>query len=236
MKQASWVLFILVFSTGIYCQESVINPPALVFAEGGYFRMSVLSETGDTVFETDSISSFYIGKYEITIGQYREFCQATGYQQLTGGNDREPVVNVSARDAEAYCAWLGKTYGGVWRLPNSKEWKYAARGGNKTKNYTFIGGDGPGEVSWFCDNSQNRIHEVGKKKPNEHGIFDMQGNVWEWSSDGYIATSEYNEKITRDLLGGSFEDSMELSGVNSLMDEDGFSSSVGFRVVKEINK
>ncbi len=156
---------------------------------------------------------FYIGKYETTFQEYDAFCEDTGRSKPydTGwGRGARPVIDVSWNGATAYCNWLSekenlpKAYdsnGNLldkdgmittdpskvvgYRLPTEAEWEYAARGGNKSKGYKYSGSDNVGDVAWYDSNSGKRTQEVGKKEPNELGIYDMGGNVWEWCSDWY---------------------------------------------------
>jgi formylglycine-generating enzyme required for sulfatase activity len=123
-----------------------------------------------------------------------------------------PVINISWNDAKAYCDWLSKVTGKPYRLPTEAEWEFASRGGNKSEGNKFSGGNKPGEVSWYADNSENNIHAVGQKTPNELGLYDMSGNVWEWCSDwdgDYSAASQNDPKgpetgVNKILRGGSF--------------------------------
>jgi formylglycine-generating enzyme required for sulfatase activity len=179
---------------------------------------------------------FHIGKYEVTFDEYDAFCNATGKSKPSDqgwGRGRRPVINVSWWDAIAYCNWLSekeklpKAYdskgnlldkdGRVttnpsevvgYRLPTEAEWEYAARGGNKSKGYKYSGSDNVGDVAWYTSNSGSKTQEVGKKAPNELGIYDMSGNVWEWCSDWYgpysstAKTNPYNNSGSNRVLRG----------------------------------
>ena len=162
-----------------------------------------------------TLSSFSIGKYPVTVGQYKKYCTATGTAMpeapIWGWNDKHPMVMVNYNDAVTYCNWLGETYSGDWRLPTEAQWEFAARGGTKSNNYTYSGSNDLDEVGWFADNTGYKIQTIGRKKPNELGIYDMSGNVWEWCKDWYgyySATAQTNPKgatssSIRVLRGGS---------------------------------
>jgi formylglycine-generating enzyme required for sulfatase activity len=100
----------------------------------------------------------------------------------------KPVGNISWNDAVAYLNWLSKETGKKFRLPTEAEWEYAAKGGNKSKGYKYVGGNNLDEVAWYIANSESRPHTIGLKLPNELGIYDMAGNSREWCSDWYGAS------------------------------------------------
>lgn len=171
--------------------------PQMVFVSGGRFMM------GDNAGDKDEkpvhqvvIKSFSIAKTETTVAQWADFCAATGRRMPEapwfGQKEDHPVVNVSWDDAVAYCFWLSEKTGKHYRLPTESEWEFAARGGMKSKGYIYSGADKPDSVAWFSGRSKGTM-PVAQKLPNELGLFDMTGNVWEWCSDwydpGYYAVS-----------------------------------------------
>lgn len=167
--------------------DSTVIPdkPEVVFVEGGTFIMGT-----DAVTSSRTLNSFSIGKYPVTVGQYKKFCESTGRSMPNitpkwGWQDSHPMVYVSYFDAVAYCNWLSEKYGGYWHLPTEAEWEYAARGGNKTEKFNYSGSDNPDQVGWFKENAGQQTRSVGSKRPNGLGIYDMHGNIWEWCRDRY---------------------------------------------------
>ena len=185
--------------------------PLTVEVKGGTFQMGS-NEGGDDEKPVHrvTLSDFYIGKYEVTVGQYLQFCTETNTnwpQWLKKGSDSHvetgknpyyknlgyqrkdsenlPVVGVSWNDATAYCQWLSSKTGKNYRLPTEAEWEYAARGGNQSKGFKYSGSNTVGDVAWYSVNSGNKTRPIGSKRANELGIHDMSGNVWEWCSDWY---------------------------------------------------
>ena len=96
-----------------------------------------------------------------------------------------PVEQVSWDDVQDFINKLNQMTGGKYRLPTEAEWEYAARGGSRSREHKYSGSDSLGSVGWYDDNSSDKTHPVGKKTPNELGLYDMSGNVWEWCSDWY---------------------------------------------------
>ncbi len=175
---------------------------------------------------------FYLGAHEVTVGQFRVFAQESRYKTAAeregqgGGRktwrapgleqtENHPVVYVTWNDAVAFCDWLSAKEGKTFDLPTEAEWEYACRAGTDTA-YCF--GDDPkplGDYAWFSGNSGSRAREVGTKKPNGWGLYDMHGNVWEWCADGYV---RYQAGSFQDPKGVNREGRRVLRGGTWLLD------------------
>ena len=155
--------------------------------------------------------------------------------------DNHPVIHVSWNDAVEFCNWLKQKTGANFRLPTEAEWEYAARGGAKSRGYKYSGSNSIGDVAWYGDNSGSKTHAVGTKSPNELGIYDMSGNVWEWCEDwygDYSGGSQTNPKgpssgSSRVRRGGSCYYGVKNCRVSyrSSDSPDNSDSFLGFRVV-----
>jgi formylglycine-generating enzyme required for sulfatase activity len=163
--------------------------PEMIVVQGGSFMMG--DDTGDQDEKPAHavvLKTYRIAKTETTVGQWREFCVATGRKMPEvpwfGQEEDHPIVNVSWDQVVAYCQWLNETAGKHYRLPSEAEWEFAARGGVKSKGYNYSGAKTPDSVAWFSSKSTGPMG-VAKKLPNELGLYDMTGNVWEWCSDWY---------------------------------------------------
>jgi len=160
----------------------------LVHVEGGCYRMGDIfgdGESEETPVHEVCLDGFYIGKYEVTQGQWKKVMGSNPSRDGgCRGNDDCPVDSVSWNDAREFASRLsGRGGGRRYRLPTEAEWEYAARSGGKSERYS--GGDDVDSVAWFAENSGRRNHPVGTKAPNGLGIHDMSGNVWEWTNDWY---------------------------------------------------
>jgi formylglycine-generating enzyme required for sulfatase activity len=145
---------------------------------------------------------FYLGKYEVQQAQWEA---VMGNNPSTFKGATNPVEQVSWDDCQQFLDKLtAKTaeQGGRFVLPTQAEWEYACRGGSTTR---FSFGDAArslGEYAWYKDNSEQKTHPVGKKKPNAWGLYDMHGNVWEWCHDLYDE-KYYSNTATDDPQGPS---------------------------------
>ena len=140
---------------------------------------------------------YYIGKFEVTQELYEA---VMGYNPSNRKSPNLPVENVNYSDALEFCAKLSRMTGRRFTLPTEAEWEYAARGGHKATNTKYSGSSSVNDVAWYEDNSGNRTHPVGSLRPNELGIYDMSGNVWEWCLDWY---GDYSSSSQTDPKGPS---------------------------------
>jgi formylglycine-generating enzyme required for sulfatase activity len=200
-----------------------------VFVKGGCFEM------GDTFGDGNQderplhkvcVDDFYLGKYEVRVGDFRKFVNETGYRtEAESGDgcytykgdkwgkdrnanwrnpgfvidDRHPVVCVSWNDSMAFIDWLKRKTGKQYRLPREAEWEYAGRNGGRQHKYSWGNGDPAGNIAdesgkrrffgWTIWNGYDDGYiftaPVGSFRPNDLGLYDMTGNVWEWCSDWY---------------------------------------------------
>jgi len=205
-----------------------------------------------------TVSSFFIGKNEVTQAQYQD---VTGRNPSNfKGDPKLPVETVSWYDAVAFCNVLSTKEGlqtvyfingrdvsadftrNGWRLPTEAEWEYAARGGSASKGYTYSGGSDVGTVAWYDGNSGSKTHAVGTKAPNELGLHDMSGNVWEWCNDwygSYIKGSQANplgaaSGSNRVLRGGfwSSDASFITVAYRDSTGPDARAGGIGFRLLR----
>jgi formylglycine-generating enzyme required for sulfatase activity len=200
---------------------SNIEKDEMIFVEGGTFTMGATSEQGCD-YKSDelpthqvTLNDYYIGKYEVTqqlweyVMKYSGIC-ADGSSMGAYASDvwlgTNPLSNygvgvyypaylVSWEDiVDIFIPRLNRITGKTFRLPTEAEWEYAARGGNKSQGYKYSGSNTIGNVAWYTSNS-SMTHQVGTKAPNELGLYDMSGNVWEWCSDcfgSYSSSSQSN--------------------------------------------
>lgn len=165
---------------------NTIVVPETVLVTGGSYKMGQGSLVeSERPAHTVNLASFYIGKYEVTQREYASVMGAGGMENFFPGCDSCPVERVSWFHVQDYLKRLNELTGMHFRLPTEAEWEYAARGGAHSKGYKYSGSNAPQSVGWTVGFSNSKTHPVGQKKPNELGIYDMTGNVFEWCSDYY---------------------------------------------------
>ena len=170
----------------------------MVRVEGGTFRMGATSEQEDeadgdeTPVHSVTLSSYYIGKTEVT----QALWQAVMGSNPSGFEGADlPVECVNWNDCQEFIQKLNSLTGRNFRLPTEAEWEFACRGGNNSCGYKYSGSNDIDDVAWYDGNSGGKTHPVATKAPNELGIYDMSGNVYEWCSDwygDYTANSQTN--------------------------------------------
>lgn len=161
---------------------------SLIKVEGGSFQMGGTPEQGKA--KTDEfpvhrviLSDYYIGETEVT-NELWSVIMGTNPSIIFSQPD-QPVNNVTWYDCQKFVNRLSSLTGLHFALPTEAQWEFAARGGNKSRNYKYSGGNKMEEVGWFKGNSGGSLKSVKQLKPNELGIYDMSGNVYEWCSDWY---------------------------------------------------
>jgi sulfatase modifying factor 1 len=178
---------------------------------GGTYTMGSPSNeanrSNDECQHSVTVDNFAIGQYEVTQADWQEVMGTTPAYFKNCGEC--PVEMVSWNDVQEFIKAANQKYSRKYRLPTEAEWEYAARVGKKSQGYLYSGGQTLNEVAWYSSNSDNHTHEVGTKKANELGLFDMTGNVWEWCSDEWgpypgCAEPEEGSSIHRVLRGGSW--------------------------------
>jgi formylglycine-generating enzyme required for sulfatase activity len=247
----------------------------MVFVEHGKFTMGCTSDINTDCNAADNLllpheviltEDFYIGKYEVTRAQWKDVVTRTAdsghgldadpsaVKEYPAGteNDSLPVTNVSWDDVQKFLIALNSLpenadTGRTYRLPTEAEWEYAARGGNQSQNYAYVGGTY--DDAWYMDNAGGTPHPVGIKNSNELDVRDMAGNVREWCNDLYNVydpapqtnppgpvTDNRGNPTRRVMRGGAFNDGMHTLKAwwRGFLGATASGNTIGFRLVLDV--
>lgn len=190
----------------------------MIRVEGGRYSMGATSEQGSDAYDNEkpvhsvSVETFYIGETEVT----QELWQAVmGNNPSCFLGSLRPVEKVSWNDCQTFISKLNSLTDMKFRMPTEEEWEFAARGGNKSRYTKYSGSSDVGAVAWYRGNSDSQTHEVKTRQPNELGIYDMSGNVCEWTSsywcNDYNGMTDTSYRVGR---GGSWYNSAKYTRVS----------------------
>ena len=183
----------------------------MIKVEGGTFDMGATPEQQDYDYDEKPVhsvilSNYMIGETEVT----QELWQAVmGNNPSDSKGTNKPVECVSWNDCQTFISKLNHLTGKKFRLPTEAEWEYAARGGKQSKGYQYSGSNNLDNVAWYWDNSNRTTQIVKTKQPNEFGIYDMSGNVYEWCQDWY---GSYNSSTQTNPTGPNSGSSRVIRG------------------------
>lgn len=172
--------------------------------KGSFYMGTVITESEFTQVITTDIphshtvvisKDYYIGETPVTQELWCHVMQENPSRFIDAHN---PVDSVSWDDCQLFISQLNRMTGMTFRLPTEAEWEFAARGGAKSRKFLYSGGNRLNDIGWCLENSNNHTHPVKQKNPNELGIYDMSGNIWEWCNDFY---ADFENGIQRDPQG-----------------------------------
>lgn len=207
--------------------------------EGGSFMMGALPQDtladADEVRHQETVGDYYIGETEVTQALWEVVMHKNRSKQK--GADM-PVEYVTYEQIQEFIVRLNKMSGRHFRLPTEAEWEYAARGGRQSKGYLYAGSDNPDEVAYTLTHDFDDHHKrVAQLKPNELGLYDMSGNVWEFCEDWYRKTPTSKPSGNFHVMrGGSYDCDARYSRVTNrfMYDQRRRRMEVGFRLVMEV--
>tara|TARA_R110002096_G_scaffold188555_6_gene368514 strand:+ start:865 stop:1689 length:825 start_codon:yes stop_codon:yes gene_type:complete len=176
----------------------------MIWVEGGSFSMGSNSEKASSAEKPEhrvTVDGFRMGKFEVSQELFEE---VMGWNNSYFPGKGRPVNNISWMNIQLFIERLNSMTGKHFRLPTEAEWEYAAKGGQLSKGYQYSGSDTIDEVAWYAGNAERRVHPSGGKKPNELGLHDMTGNLWEFCHDD-ADMRPYPDRAKTNPLVGSFD-------------------------------
>ena len=227
-------------------KENFVQVPRGSFLMGSEYKSNEMP-----VHEVSIDYDILISKYQVSVEDYMLYAQATSIEipndKYTDLGVNVPVRRVTWLDAVAYCKWLSQREAKTIRLPSEAEWEYACRASSH-QNYCF-GNDESllDQSAWYKNNAQGTTHDIGSKKPNAWGIYDMHGNIWEWTLDRYAdnyshtPTNGKAHKVQSDqgmtLRGGAWSGEAQNCRSSRRINLGANSRNyfVGFRIVVELD-
>ena len=275
MKKITFYSTLLITLLSLFAFKNSLVDIDLIKIQGGTFKMGSkdsdgLADVDEQKEHTVNLNTFEISKFEVTVWEWKQFIKANKMKMpekpTWGWQDNYPINGVTWNEAIAYCNWLIKkeklqpvyTKKGPnfvcnfnangYRLPTEAEWEFAAKGGASSKSFKYSGSNNLDEVAWHKGNSKGTPHTVGTKLPNELGVYDMSGNVWEWCWDWYNKDFYKLEKgdnprgpemgERRSVRGGSWDSQQNyVRPANRISTEPNKTHEFyGFRVVRTITK
>ena len=187
------------------------------------------------------VAPIYISKAPVTNEHYEVF-RPDNVRLETSPGDDDPVVGVSWYDASAYCQWYSERTGKNFRLPTEIEWEYACRGDTKSRYFFGTTSESAEKFVWDLETGEGRTHAIERKRANPFGLYDMLGNVWEWTSSAFLPypleaaddQASTTTHPTRVLRGGSFRVHRDDMGCARRREAEASlqSDDIGFRIVR----
>ncbi len=194
----------------------------MVKVSGGTFQMGATSEQGSDAYDYEkpvhnvTLSDYWMGETEVTQALWfavmgkKPTSDGNPWESSFGLGDNYPAYNVSWDDCQEFITKLNLLTGQTFRLPTEAEWELAARGGTGSQGYKYAGSNTIDDVAWYLDNIPSQewftagcgTQPVATKSPNELGLYDMSGNLWEWCLDWY-SSSYYSSSVQTNPTGPS---------------------------------
>ena len=275
MKKITFYSTLLITLLSLFAFKNNLVDSDLIKIQGGTFKMGSkdsdgLADVDEQKEHTVNLNTFEISKFEVTVWEWKQFIKDNKMKMPVkptwGWQDNYPINGVTWNEAIAYCNWLSKkeklqpvyTKKGPnficnfkangYRLPTEAEWEFAAKGGASSKSFKYSGSNNLDDVAWHKNKSKGTPHTIGTKLPNELGLYDMSGNVWEWCWDWYNKDFYKQEKgenprgpemgDRRSVRGGSWDSQPNyVRPANRISTEPNKTHEFyGFRVARTITK